>query len=476
MARACPPSSRPVAGPQLPVEMPAGAPGEAEPVGFVGLRLWVEREVDAHVKAAVRELAATWSHTSRGLDSKHRSLEADLAAVMEEHRRLTLEFRKLKELRQPTLISALGDDAGGRRARTPEPRQAGRSDLRQNQFRSLQLNQADQAKKLHKLTDRIAGVQDSVSGLRAELTAVHQEVRGLQSGAMSTEVALPAYVHAGAPVEHGAPQPCGDALGGAIQAYWNAHREELLSEALRQSRASFRSWLRQRWAPPREEVASCASSNAGGAACASPRQSAGQRPWHAQRAGCPISPAGLSDSSECSDGAPQLDRRHAGEVGYAEVRDQPDHGRHTAAPTPGTWEDPEQSGALVTAALAGRALMEATDAAEELRAMPPVTEAPRRRRGGLAAAALAGKALMESLDQVPTSAGGSGSQAGVALACRPLVESSMIGSGRRPEEDAAAEFSPSFRQCIRRGPQESSILSAPEAFEEVPYGLLEHSA
>jgi len=173
--------------------------------GFVGLRLWVEQEVEAHVRKAFRELAP--SIIEGGTTSKHRGLDEErLLRIEREQMSFTLELDRMRDEwygvvadeqdapshSPPRLHSKAGArDAGrkGHRAvsskseRSPSPRSsrsparaAGdrgllRGEAGGSKLRPLQLHIADQAKRCKALAEELAGVRETVSCLRREARA-----------------------------------------------------------------------------------------------------------------------------------------------------------------------------------------------------------------------------------------------------------------------------------------------------------------
>lgn len=148
---------------------------EATLPGFVGLRLWVEREVDAHVRAALREqlpLKAPAAEPERTPPPSltHRQLEDVLSSLLRDQRRLDTE---LKELRQRTLDTdrscneSLFSSRGGARS------QSGLSEASVNvALRPLNLNLADQARQLKKTSSTVAGLHETVTALKREVRAI----------------------------------------------------------------------------------------------------------------------------------------------------------------------------------------------------------------------------------------------------------------------------------------------------------------
>lgn len=169
------------------IEAAATAPGEDQqlPTTFLGLRLWVEQEVQAHVKLAMRELQASaaasvspslpgWSPSpardcdagvgepsSRGDDG----LVEELAELSELQRRQAAELRELREAlnRRPAAPS-------GRHAESSSMSAAAAAAERATErVHALNLNTADQAKRLRRVSDDVASLSESFDKLRSEV-------------------------------------------------------------------------------------------------------------------------------------------------------------------------------------------------------------------------------------------------------------------------------------------------------------------
>mmetsp|Transcript_45534 Transcript_45534/g.114725 ORF Transcript_45534/g.114725 Transcript_45534/m.114725 type:complete len:670 (+) Transcript_45534:52-2061(+) len=171
-----------------------GAAGEDQqlPTTFLGLRLWVEQEVQAHVKMAMRELQVAaaqtppLSTTPRTPPTSARRSEASVGdaprvgrAGVETHSTLISELleeqhrqaAELRDLRQAMLSGHAASTHAVRKANAASSSAAAVAATRASEQRlhAMNLNVADQAKRLRRLTEDVASANESIEGLRGEV-------------------------------------------------------------------------------------------------------------------------------------------------------------------------------------------------------------------------------------------------------------------------------------------------------------------
>lgn len=183
----------------------SGAPG------FVGLRLWVEQEVDAHVKRAVNDLAPLLLESGGG-DGGQRcvQLEAALTTVAGEQRLLSDEFRRFRAELEVSLRAGLGHLTAAStptsRPVSPERGDASFSSRAEPRHRrdpssretsklpglahSLHLSIADLEKRARAVDADVASVHETVADLRREVRAAASAAVGAQRHASRLEARL----------------------------------------------------------------------------------------------------------------------------------------------------------------------------------------------------------------------------------------------------------------------------------------------
>lgn len=182
------------------LQMSHGAPAPGGP-GFVGMRMWIEQEVDAHVRKAMREIGpySRPSDTPLGnlslaaqqqladQDIKQRQMANGLGTVEQEQHRLASEMRQLRQhysigaehasrnhRAEAGVVRELFSHGSPARSRdsperiTPTPsKRAEEPDLR-----TIRLNLADQVKGSRALAQDMATLKDSLTTLREEVRTI----------------------------------------------------------------------------------------------------------------------------------------------------------------------------------------------------------------------------------------------------------------------------------------------------------------
>jgi len=129
------------------------AAAELPPQTFIGLRLWVEQEVNAHVRAAMREHGHFEpKDTNLGRQAQ---LERDVTEIATQQRRLANE---IKQLQSPTAASVQALSARGNASVLKSPRA--------NDMRSVNLSLADQAKTVRRLGEQLSAMQEKTNGFK----------------------------------------------------------------------------------------------------------------------------------------------------------------------------------------------------------------------------------------------------------------------------------------------------------------------
>lgn len=139
------------------------------PSTFLGLRLWVEQEVQAHVKRAVRELQGNAAVPSSALQEQlpaspplQEGRGQRLEEVLREQRRQAAELRQLHEA-----MSSYGPRPCTSAAHPPAGDRAVKERLH-----TVTLNIADQSKRLRRVTEEVSLATEGLRTLGAEVKAV----------------------------------------------------------------------------------------------------------------------------------------------------------------------------------------------------------------------------------------------------------------------------------------------------------------
>mmetsp|Transcript_66277 Transcript_66277/g.138422 ORF Transcript_66277/g.138422 Transcript_66277/m.138422 type:complete len:625 (+) Transcript_66277:55-1929(+) len=144
------------------------------PSTFIGLRMWVEQEVRAHVKLAVRELQAAAQPSpaspmpdafSPGLEGSRidDSVLEDLAELTSRQRKQGLEIQELKEAviaSTPPRPTATPTRIRSRTGASPV------TERQEARLHSLSLNLADQTKRLRQVSEDIQALQEDMQDLK----------------------------------------------------------------------------------------------------------------------------------------------------------------------------------------------------------------------------------------------------------------------------------------------------------------------
>lgn len=174
--------------PALAGDWPVPAP-DSELGGPIALRLWVEQEVRAQVRVAMRELApegklqastfAVGSNDQPGAKTQLQALTDAVTLLKEDQRRTDAETRRLARFVLPTAGDASVASSPGfyndatmlrsPRALTPQP--GGRVPASSANLHSINLNIADHSKTLKKLNDEVALAHDGIRTLKRDINS-----------------------------------------------------------------------------------------------------------------------------------------------------------------------------------------------------------------------------------------------------------------------------------------------------------------